>query len=186
GRRTPPAAAPRARARLPPAAHRARRQVRGCRTGWARAARRGARSRSGAGRPRTAPAGNNAPPEAAAAAMHAVRFRRPSPSSRRRLRRRARTEARTTAPRALRLRQCGSRLGGRDGARGALGAVRRAPPSCGALHAEDILRRGDACETTLNPGFKWECLETFGLPAAGRTCTPGFRCTPVVAFKGQG
>ena len=49
-----------------------------------------------------------------------------------------------------------------------------------------ILRHGDACETTLNPGFKWECLETFGLPAAWRTCTPGFRCIPVVVIKGQG
>ena len=49
-----------------------------------------------------------------------------------------------------------------------------------------ILRHDDACQTTLNPGFKWECLDAFGLPAARRTCTPGFRCIPVVVIKGQG
>src|SRR5690606_23208452 len=54
-------------------------------------------------------------------------------------------------------------------------------PRCGY-----ILRHGDACQTTLNPGFKWGCLEAFGLPAARRTCTPGFRCIPVVVIKGQG
>jgi len=41
-------------------------------------------------------------------------------------------------------------------------------------------------KTTLNLGFKWECLEAVGLPAARRTCTPGFRCIPVVVIKGQG
>jgi hypothetical protein len=49
-----------------------------------------------------------------------------------------------------------------------------------------VLRHDDACETTLNPGFKWECLDAFGLPAARRTCTPGTRCIPVVVIKGQG
>ena len=49
-----------------------------------------------------------------------------------------------------------------------------------------ILRHDDACETTLNPGFKWEELGAFGLPATRRTCTPGFRSLPVVVFKGQG
>jgi hypothetical protein len=44
----------------------------------------------------------------------------------------------------------------------------------------------DACETTLNPGFKWERLDAFGLSAARRTCTPGFRCAPMVVIKGQG
>src|SRR5207342_1960123 len=41
-------------------------------------------------------------------------------------------------------------------------------------------------KTTLNLGFKWECLEAVGLPAARRTCTPGIRCIPVVVIKGQG
>jgi len=41
-------------------------------------------------------------------------------------------------------------------------------------------------ETTLNPGFKWERLDAFGLSAARRTCTPGFRCAPGVVIKGQG
>ena len=49
-----------------------------------------------------------------------------------------------------------------------------------------VLRHADACETTLNPGFKWGRLEPFGLPATWRTCTPGFRCVPVVVVKGQG
>jgi hypothetical protein len=44
----------------------------------------------------------------------------------------------------------------------------------------------DACETTLNPGFKWERLDAFGLPATRRTCAPGFRCIPMVVYKGQG
>ena len=48
------------------------------------------------------------------------------------------------------------------------------------------LRHDDACETTLNPGFKWEELGAIGLPAARRTCTPGFRSLPVVVIKGQG
>ena len=51
---------------------------------------------------------------------------------------------------------------------------------------EGILRHDDAYQTTLNPRFKWECLDAFGLPAARRTCTPGFRCIPVVVIKGQG
>ena len=45
---------------------------------------------------------------------------------------------------------------------------------------------GDACETTLNPGFKWGRLDAVGLPATRRTCTPGFRRIPVVVNKGQG
>ena len=49
-----------------------------------------------------------------------------------------------------------------------------------------ILRHDDACETTLNPGFKWEELGAFGLSATRRTCTPGFRSLPVVVIKGQG
>ena len=57
---------------------------------------------------------------------------------------------------------------------------------CGVRRKKDILRHDDACQTTLNPGFKWECLEAVGLPAARRTCTPGFRCIPVVVIKGQG
>ena len=51
---------------------------------------------------------------------------------------------------------------------------------------KNILRHGDAGETTLNRGFKWERLEAFGLPATRRTCTPGFRCAPMVVIKGQG
>ena len=42
---------------------------------------------------------------------------------------------------------------------------------------------GDACETTLNPGFKWERLDAVGLSATRRTCTPGFRCAPVVVIR---
>src|SRR5690606_29362643 len=34
-------------------------------------------------------------------------------------------------------------------------------------------------ETTLNPRFKWERSETFGLPATWRTCTPGVVASPV-------
>src|SRR3970282_1570075 len=49
-----------------------------------------------------------------------------------------------------------------------------------------VLRHDDACETTLNPWFKWEHLEAVGLPATRRTCTPGLRCAPAVAIKGQG
>lgn len=49
-----------------------------------------------------------------------------------------------------------------------------------------VLHHADACETTLNPGFKWERLGPIGLSAAGRTCTPGFRRIPVVVIKGQG
>src|SRR5690606_38990095 len=49
-----------------------------------------------------------------------------------------------------------------------------------------VLRHVDACETTLNPGFKWERLAAFGLPARGRTCAPGFRRVPEVVIKGQG
>ncbi|KTF36321.1 hypothetical protein LMG919_11910 [Xanthomonas vesicatoria] len=41
-----------------------------------------------------------------------------------------------------------------------------------------ILRRDDAGETTLNPGFKWGRCEAIGLPAARRTCTPGFVAPP--------
>jgi len=33
--------------------------------------------------------------------------------------------------------------------------------------------RDDACETTLNPGFKWVRWGSIGLPATRRTCTPG-------------
>ena len=69
---------------------------------------------------------------------------------------------------------CGVRRGNRD--------LRR---SYGRLK-KYILRHDDACETTLNPGFKWEELGAIGLPAARRTCTPGFRSLPVVVIKGQG
>src|SRR5690606_38556199 len=41
-----------------------------------------------------------------------------------------------------------------------------------------ILRHDDACETTLNPGFKWGRWGTIGLPAARRTCTPGTVAPP--------
>ncbi len=41
-----------------------------------------------------------------------------------------------------------------------------------------ILRRDDAGETTLNPGFKWGRCEAIGLPATRRTCTPGFVAPP--------
>lgn len=51
---------------------------------------------------------------------------------------------------------------------------------------KNILRRGDARETTLNRGFKWRRLAAVGLPATRRTCTPGCRCAPAVAIKGQG
>src|SRR5690606_15072541 len=74
------------------------------------------------------------------------------------------------------------------------GAARRGPCSrrrrC-AVRSRDgkkkyVLRHVDACETTLNPGFKWGRLVAFGLPARGRTCTPGFHRVPVVVVKGQG
>ena len=42
-----------------------------------------------------------------------------------------------------------------------------------------ILRNVDACETTLNPGLKWERWRTIGLPATRRTCTPGAVALPV-------
>lgn len=48
------------------------------------------------------------------------------------------------------------------------------------------LQRVDACQTTLNPRFKWERRESIGLSAARRACTPGFHCAPVVVIKGQG
>ena len=54
------------------------------------------------------------------------------------------------------------------------------------LRKKYILRHDDACETTLNPGFKWEELGAIGLSATRRTCTPGFRSLPVVVIKGQG
>ena len=63
------------------------------------------------------------------------------------------------------------------------GKVSRAGP---APTEKYILRHDDACETTLNPGFKWEELGAIGLSATRRTCTPGFRSLPVVVIKGQG
>ena len=65
------------------------------------------------------------------------------------------------------------------------GLKKRTAP-LGAVLEYCILRGDDACETTLNPGFKWEELGAIGLPAARRTCTPGFRSLPVVVIKGQG
>jgi hypothetical protein len=38
---------------------------------------------------------------------------------------------------------------------------------------EETVRGDDACETTLNPGFKWVRWASIGLPATRRTCTPG-------------
>ena len=35
------------------------------------------------------------------------------------------------------------------------------------IEKRKCLRRGDACETTLNRGFKWERVMAFGLPAQG-------------------
>jgi hypothetical protein len=49
-----------------------------------------------------------------------------------------------------------------------------------------ILRHDDACETTLNLGFKWGRSVSIGLSAAWRTCTPGFHRVSAVVIKGQG
>ena len=45
--------------------------------------------------------------------------------------------------------------------------------------------RFERCQPPVS-GFKWGRLDAFGLPATGRTCTPGFRRAPVVVIKGQG
>lgn len=41
-----------------------------------------------------------------------------------------------------------------------------------------VLRHGDARETTLNPGFKWEGLEAIGLSAQGRHALPASVASP--------
>src|SRR5690606_10961573 len=64
--------------------------------------------------------------------------------------------------------------------------ARRHVPERGRARNEYVLRHVDACQTTLNPGFKWERRESIGLTAARRACTPGFHCAPVVVIKGQG
>ena len=45
------------------------------------------------------------------------------------------------------------------------------------------LRRGDACETTLNPGFKWERVAAFGLPARGGLALPATSTPPVSLLR---
>src|SRR5690606_14510430 len=64
--------------------------------------------------------------------------------------------------------------------------ARKKPAQGGLPPVFDILRHDDARETTLNPGFKWDCLDAVGLSATRRTCTPGTRCSPMVVIKGQG
>src|SRR5690606_29850748 len=70
-------------------------------------------------------------------------------------------------------RHCDGRVAGAE----ASIARRRFRRTRGAWN-EYVLRHADACETTLNPGFKWERSVSIGLPAARRTCTPGFLAPP--------
>src|SRR3546814_2786851 len=82
-------------------------------------------------------------------------------------------------PRLLRRRSC-------SGHRRIRAAIDRQDALVHAGAGTYVLHHVDACQTTLNPGFKWERRESFGLSAARRACTPGFRCAPVVVITGQG
>ncbi|MNV66427.1 hypothetical protein D3C71_1591790 [compost metagenome] len=80
-----------------------------------------------------------------------------------------------TAALAQLLTQCGARVGHAwvRSVRGKRIKQERRPMGTPLLLEYCILRRDDACETTLNPGFKWVRWGSIGLPATRRTCTPG-------------
>src|SRR5690606_17097845 len=60
--------------------------------------------------------------------------------------------------------------------RGAVG--RRAHAGADRAAERRSLRRGDACETTLNPGFKWERSAAIGLSARGGLALPATVAPP--------
>ena len=70
------------------------------------------------------------------------------------------------------LAQCGARVGHAWVRWGRIKQERRSSGTS-LLPEYCILRGDDACETTLNPGFKWVRWASIGLPATRRTCTPG-------------
>ena len=61
----------------------------------------------------------------------------------------------------------------------------RGDPCCGEGRyvTKKSLRRGDACETTLNLGFKWERMAAIGLPARGGLALPATITPPVSLLR---
>ena len=185
---------PAARRRTPsprPSSAASGRRVRECRAVGDVSAARRAMARNASGRLRATPAGNtcNRAASAVARRQRDLAIHRPVAGDMaghrcegQRSRRGASARPRRSGGRGNRgRRNCAECAREGHRAHGASREWRIAEVRCRAersLREKNILRRDDARETTLNPGFKWEHLETFGLPAHGGLAHPVSAASP--------